>query len=225
MAASSRVVCWRNREEWIETYQSLFNFEQPNLQRKAIERVQAWKSRSNWKLPLAIESTSNLMAAHLALTSQPNDSEDSPGFVEKKLLLAMALVRFVNGMVDVEQKGMYARSMQSIAEEIGLPDWLIDLRHEATHAHLPSLATLRSGLRVALAWLRDEYWEAQLSRQDDNRDSIVPLLEDYKERGLLGLIAKVKKPSKNARATKSHQAASAETVRGIASMASSGNLW
>ena len=57
------------------------------------------------------------------------------------------------------QKGLYARSVQSIADEIGIPDWLVDLRHESTHASLPSMQILEAGLGVALQWLKTNYWE------------------------------------------------------------------
>ena len=58
------------------------------------------------------------------------------------------------------QKGVYARSIASIAAQLGLPAWLVELRHAATHEDLPSLELLRDaasqvGLRsdlLARAW-------------------------------------------------------------------------
>lgn len=49
--------------------------------------------------------------------------------------------------------------MQTIAEEIGIPDWLVDLRHDATHCSLPSLEILEAGCNLALTWLQSHYWE------------------------------------------------------------------
>ena len=63
---------------------------------------------------------------------------------------------------------MYARSVQSIAEEIGIPDWLVDLRHESTHSSLPSMQILEAGLGVALQWLRMNYWEKTFQSIDKN---------------------------------------------------------
>lgn len=60
---------------------------------------------------------------------------------------ASALIRLVNGLVDPLQLGAYARSIASIASQLGLPLWLVELRHAATHEDLPSLELLREGAR------------------------------------------------------------------------------
>lgn len=54
----------------------------------------------------------------------------------------MAMVRFVNSVVDAQQNGMFAQSIASIARRVGLPTWFVDLRHAATHEDLPSLQVL-----------------------------------------------------------------------------------
>ena len=38
---------------------------------------------------------------------------------------------------------------------------LVDIRHEATHNELPSLALLRLAAGHALDWLRASYWQRQ----------------------------------------------------------------
>ncbi len=35
--------------------------------------------------------------------------------------------------------------ISAIAEMAGIPDWLVSIRHEATHAKMPSLGILRPG--------------------------------------------------------------------------------
>lgn len=56
---------------------------------------------------------------------------------------ATAILRLVNGLVDPLQVGTYARSISSIAQQLGLPSWLVELRHAATHEDLPSIDLLR----------------------------------------------------------------------------------
>lgn len=46
-------------------------------------------------------------------------------------------------MVDTLQRRVFARSVSSLATQLGLQHWLVDLRHEATHATLPSIAVCR----------------------------------------------------------------------------------
>lgn len=174
MAFPARVVCWQNREEWLYVYRALYSLDDPEAQRKGVDRVAAWKSRSAGKLPLAIECTANLISAQLAMHNAGFD-------VQERLTLAMAIVRFVNGMADQVQKGKFARSVQSIADEIGLPDWLVDLRHEATHASLPSMETLQCGLRASLSWLQSEYWEAQINVHQENVERLSQLLKEYRD--------------------------------------------
>jgi len=53
----------------------------------------------------------------------------------------------VNGLVDPLQVGAFARSIASIAVQLGLPSWLVELRHAATHEDLPSLELLREAAR------------------------------------------------------------------------------
>lgn len=60
---------------------------------------------------------------------------------------ANAIIRMVNGLVDPLQIGAYARSIASIAIQLGLPLWLVELRHAATHEDLPSLELLRDAAR------------------------------------------------------------------------------
>lgn len=58
-----------------------------------------------------------------------------------------AIIRLVNGLVDPLQHGTYARSIASIANQLGLPPWLVELRHAATHEDLPSIELLREAAR------------------------------------------------------------------------------
>lgn len=213
MASTARVVCWQNREEWLHVYRALFNFDDPEAQRRAVDRVAAWKSRSVGKLPLAIESTANLISAHLGLV------DGGTRGVQGRLTLAMAIVRFVNGMVDQVQKGKFARSVQSIGEEIGFPDWLVDLRHEATHASLPSIETLHCGLRASLTWLQDKYWEAQLNMHEESTGKLQQLINKYRDVAL-SHVSRRKKMSK----FKSNSELT-ELSNEIASLISMSNLW
>jgi len=62
----------------------------------------------------------------------------------------------VNGLVDPLQAGAYARSIASIAAQLGLPSWLVELRHAATHEDLPSLEMLREAAREVSYFIRME---------------------------------------------------------------------
>jgi ribosomal biogenesis protein LAS1 len=204
-----RIVPWSCREEWLQTYQNLYNFDNTEQQIKGLERVDVWKSRSGSKLPLAVEVTASLITAGV----EDVTSHVTP-YVARHTM-AMAIVRFVNGMVDMEQKGAYARSVQSIADEIGLPDWLVDLRHEATHASLPSLEVLKAGCKFALDWLRDRYWESQIAEFNKRDEDLVDLLRKYAK--LCENFKSAKKTGKNDKYKK--------LVQEIADLVGKYNMW
>ncbi|KAH9075771.1 Las1-like-domain-containing protein [Lactarius deliciosus] len=109
---------------------------------------------------------------------------------------ATAIIRLVNGLVDPLQLGTYARSISSIATQIGLPAWLVELRHAATHEDLPSLELLRDGVKECLTWLLHNYFRPTLDptlahAAPQIRHSLrpaEPLLRRYK--GLLKSLAR-----------------------------------
>jgi ribosomal biogenesis protein LAS1 len=86
-----------------------------------------------------------------------------------RLSCAMAVVRFVNGMVDPLQSGEspsldsrdvvsqfigpYARPISHIAASLGIPPSLISLRHRATHEDLPPLPLLRTAIHQAINYI------------------------------------------------------------------------
>jgi hypothetical protein len=49
--------------------------------------------------------------------------------------------------------------MYSVAKTVGLPATFVELRHQATHEQLPSLAKLRDAAHKALDYIWDYYWK------------------------------------------------------------------
>lgn len=106
---------------------------------QAINRLSAWKFMGS--LPFALEATLSLLAAIQADTKQTTPS------LSRRNGYSLAIVRFVNGLVDPLQSGPQARSIAAIATQIGIPLSLVELRHAATHEELPSLVALRQATR------------------------------------------------------------------------------
>lgn len=94
-----------------------------------------------------------------SLSSDPSLARVSPA--QLRLAYSMTIIRsvpplpsmpiltrqessFVNSLIDPLQTNYFARSMATLAAELGLPIYFIELRHQATHEDLPSLAVLRS---------------------------------------------------------------------------------
>ena len=90
MAEKFRLTCWQNWNEWVSVYEKIYSFGDQEIQAEGLRLIDIWRSRSEGKTPLAIECTAGLVAADIGLLGQTT----------RGLSLAMALVRFVNGMVD-----------------------------------------------------------------------------------------------------------------------------
>ncbi|KAL3674182.1 hypothetical protein V7S43_000142 [Phytophthora oleae] len=153
---------WLDWAEWQEMHVGLFNSD-PYVQQRVVSRVASWRSRT--QLPVAINATAQLVELQLHESMAQHHHHaigvSSRSHMELSLLYASVVVRCVNGLVDGSQKGAYAMAVSALAQRIGIPLWVVDLRHESTHNQLPSLPVLRFAARHLLAWLRANYWEAQ----------------------------------------------------------------
>jgi hypothetical protein len=175
----SRTTPWADSQEWLEVFTKLYS---PEDQQKllGVRRVKAWANRA--KLPQSVEATANLV--EVGLQDQRNSTCSER---ELSLLICMALIRFVNGVVDAAQKGNVAASALGIAEQLDLPIWLVEIRHQATHDRIPPISQLRPARLRALEWLRVQYWEVQATAVQDTEETLLGLLTAYHDtrRGIL----------------------------------------
>ncbi|OCH92729.1 Las1-domain-containing protein [Obba rivulosa] len=147
---------------------------------RAVNRLSAWRAVTS--LPHALESA----LAILVVTLQDAQSQGAIPSLLLRQSYASAIIRLVNGLVDPLQLGAYARSIASIASQLGVPAWFVELRHAATHEDLPSLEVLREAARESMAWLLHNYFLPTLnpSAPPSSRSTTVrpltPILNRYK---------------------------------------------
>uniref|UniRef100_A0A2R9AXM2 LAS1 like ribosome biosis factor n=1 Tax=Pan paniscus TaxID=9597 RepID=A0A2R9AXM2_PANPA len=154
LSAHGIVVAWLSRAEWDQVTVYLF-CDDHKLQRYALNRITVWRSRSGNELPLAVASTADLIRCKLL------DVTGGLGTDELRLLYGMALVRFVN--LISERKTKFAKvPLKCLAQEVNIPDWIVDLRHELTHKKMPHINDCRRGCYFVLDWLQKTYWCHQL---------------------------------------------------------------
>lgn len=148
----TRITPWRDQEEWLLVKASFYPSDRlsDDSQRFAVDRVKAWSARG--RVPHAVVSTSMLTTAMI------RDRTLTLSTLESRMMLSMAIVRFVNGLLDPAQRAAFAISMNALAKTIGLPESFVEIRHSATHDALPALPALRSALLQALDWLWQNYW-------------------------------------------------------------------
>jgi hypothetical protein len=149
---------WINKSEFILVFDWITSND-CTQRRLALDRIQAWRSRA--KVPLAVQATFDFVDIQL-LDYDKIVSDDA-----LRLLYSMAMIRFVNGILDQEQ-GLAVKSMMGLAESMGLPTWFVEIRHSATHDQLPLLELLRTAANQALDWIYRHYWSCQytLSKEE-----------------------------------------------------------
>ena len=154
-----RLVPWQKWEEWSYVKDLLYSMDY-NQQLDGISIVKAWKCRCT-AIPISIECTSiftELLMKIRAIIHNRTIESNQMDYSELMYSASMALIRMVNGIVDAEQKGVYSKSVNVIAEEVGLPREFVDLRHRCTHGTIPSIEVLYSSMEEAKKWLYEYYW-------------------------------------------------------------------
>ncbi|PIL30928.1 hypothetical protein GSI_07097 [Ganoderma sinense ZZ0214-1] len=151
-----------------------------DAKQRAVNRLAAWKAAV--PLPHALESTHAILSVIL----QDGTTATSSSYLSLRMSYATSIIRLVNGLVDPLQLGAYARSIHSIAQQLGLPAWFVELRHAATHEDLPSLEVLRDAARQAMGWLLNNYFLPTVNPAAPSGGSapalrpLAPLLKQYK---------------------------------------------
>ncbi|XP_013169829.1 PREDICTED: uncharacterized protein LOC106119417 [Papilio xuthus] len=148
------IVPWFDSKEWNKVYMDIYSPSSTELTKEdALELLRVWKARS-CILPSGIESTLTL----LEVSIQDIKSFDAVGEQIMRLAYSTALMRFVNHMLDSQtSKGS---SLYKAAQNLGVPDWMIDLRHDTAHGNvLPSIELLREATTIGFEWLKVNYWD------------------------------------------------------------------
>ncbi|KAG2023139.1 LAS1 [Coprinopsis cinerea AmutBmut pab1-1] len=176
-----RRVPWASISELEQVCSWIYNDENDyEAKSLAINRLSAWKAIT--PLPHALDST----LAILVVVNQDR-FQTQGATLPLRQSYATAIIRLVNGLVDPLQLGAFARSIASIAKQLGLPSWLVELRHAATHEELPSLPVLREAARQSLSWLLHNYFLPTLnplsstSPVSTSLRPLKPILKQYKE--------------------------------------------
>jgi hypothetical protein len=138
---------------------------------EAFETISVWKSRLNVTdgLPHAIESTAAIAQVYwrdsqrrlmmMQATSRWGVPMMMYSVMELRLAYASAVVRCINGFADaIQQQRAMAASVANLCGYLGIPTWLVDVRHEASHNALPSVEVLRLAASTLLDFLKTEFW-------------------------------------------------------------------
>ena len=140
---------------------------------EALERWHVWKVRST-RIPHAVESTASLAQVIW------RDGTANMFSTELRLAYASAVLRSINGLADVlQQRRAVATSVHVLCRQLGIPAWLVDVRHESTHNQMPTLAVLRKAACALLLYFRNVYWQPLFDMRREQMDQAMTLLREY----------------------------------------------
>jgi len=152
---TKRVTHWFNWKEWKSVVDDAYNDANDLVAyRRAFATILAWEARDK-NLPSALLCLKELLMGRLSQLNKVSNNIDQ--IYSYQTSLSMNIVRFVNFITEPFQKNIYAKPVKTIASEIGLPDWIVNIRHSATHFNLPSIEIMEKALDFLFTWLKDKY--------------------------------------------------------------------
>ena len=167
---SYRCTAWRSRQNWLKVCHDLFSSDPADI-RNGLVSVQCWQAR--YKVPVGVEVTCELLQAKLAALQQPIN----PDILRN--ITSMALIRFVNGISDLyQQKRSLPKSIRLTLLEIGIPEWVCDQRHDATHHTMPCMSVLEKAVDFCLEWIHSFYWEDTRSYSEGYQTRFINQLKE-----------------------------------------------
>lgn len=167
-----RIVVFKNTSDLIELRNLLYG--SPDDQRRGMALCKAYQTRG--PLPPSVHLTCQLLAAIHA---------DLPhvDLYAIRLTYSMALIRFVNEILDAAQQGKSVVPLYALAQMADLPASFVELRHAATHEDLPSIYLLRDMANRAVAWLWSNFWSLQTLDAESRQSSVKPSPTEQEYKG------------------------------------------
>lgn len=108
------------------------------------------------------------------------------------LTLASSINRFLNLITHAGMNMFNLSKYYDVAKVMGLPRWIVDVRHDTNHGQMPSYYVLKSAVSYCFKWLVINYWEHEDAlrekednvladiRNHENYENIHQLLDCYK---------------------------------------------
>ncbi|XP_050444578.1 ribosomal biogenesis protein LAS1L [Cataglyphis hispanica] len=175
-------VPWFSLSEWHDVYRQIYSNDVIE-QTKAYEALLAWKARIP-KLPVGVDCTLTILQVCLRDREWTSkiDSGELPMYCENDLSLmySTTIMRFLNHFCNIGHTKQ--TSLFQIAKQLKIPEWIVNLRHQAAHGYeLPSIGVLRIAINVLLHWLHDEYWAAEACAIEKCYTKEANMLEEKEE--------------------------------------------
>jgi len=151
----------------------------------ALHTVAIWRGRSDkgGRLSHAIDITAGLASVLLmdaerstsatSASFNTNGTTITPTIYQIRSTYSTLLLRSVNGLADTYRHSSKSNqlSVSYCCKLAGLPLWIVDIRHDASHNDLPTLGVCRIGALESLMFWKRRYWKLLEGKCYGNVDS------------------------------------------------------
>ena len=102
------------------------------------------------------------------------------------LALSASVNRFLNLISHAGMNMFNLSKYYDVAKHLGIPRWIVDVRHDTSHGQMPSYEILKAAVSFCFHWTLKNYWEFEYNSSNDELDSGVDyeyfheLLDCYK---------------------------------------------
>lgn len=141
--------------EWNEIQQVFQSNNVLNI-KKACNILNMWKFRMGNNTPVFIDISQLILSSLIIDDGSTKHLRPSN---EIRLIYASVIIRFVNYVNEICQPdGSKLLSIAAAVSSVGIPGWIVSVRHEATHCQMPSINLMREALLFCRDWLWRHQW-------------------------------------------------------------------
>ncbi|OQV15739.1 hypothetical protein BV898_10128 [Hypsibius exemplaris] len=197
---------WISPEEWTDVYMHLSPvLDNPGnaeiLRALDVENI-GNIIHSCWGMAWgAKHETADLTIAILKALKAVRDSTDQ---TTAHMAASMVVIRFVKVVSEPARNSSTDRkTILEICKRVGVPPWVVQMRHDASHAEMHDVEAIQNALIFALTWLKANFWDVEAFRighpaymnKFEKDDSLLPGSDSDREihSELMGLRRSIKK--------------------------------
>uniref|UniRef100_A0AC34QPD1 LAS1-like protein n=1 Tax=Panagrolaimus sp. JU765 TaxID=591449 RepID=A0AC34QPD1_9BILA len=122
----------------------------------ATDILDMWKARQGNETYLVFQITD-----HLLTLDRLDDMTDRRDSLQVKTLVnnyCTVLIRVINYINELCQAEMAGATIAAAVKTVGIPEWVVELRHDASHKLMPKMCMLRRATCFIRGWLWTRYW-------------------------------------------------------------------
>jgi len=146
--------------EW-KKVQAIYNSEDVEELKTAVEILNMWKCRGGDQTPLFIQISTDILRA-MIFDKTPCLDENTSDVAEH--IYCSVITRFVNYTNDCYANPERRMSIMDTLVQAGIPAWIVDLRHDAAHRKMPSIASMREALKFCRSWFWEKHWSLKFNQ-------------------------------------------------------------